>query len=224
MKSAVPKQFLPLGDKSILEMSVTALGAHDRIEGVCIGVSQSYLDDAALNDLHPKVIGTYLGGATRTETVAKGLDYLLQRGSSPDDWILVHDSNRPLLALSDVDALISAVELTRDGGILCQPIYDTVKYSESDRISKTLSRSHLYRAQTPQMFTIGSLSQALRAALRSGAEITDESQAIEKFAGLSPLLIPGQASNIKITTPEDLEIAKLFIKLAMQQAAPERES
>ena len=150
------------------------------------------------------------------------MDYLLGRGISPEDWILVHDSNRPLLALSDVDALIGAVERTRDGGILCQPIYDTVKYSETDRISKTLSRSHLYRAQTPQTFTIGSLSEALREALRTGVEITDESQAIEKFAGLFPLLIPGQASNIKITKPEDLEIAKLFIKLAMQ-TAPERE-
>ena len=159
----------------------------------------------------PKFLGTYPGGETRAHTVLNGLKALAARAHE-NDWVLVHDAVRPCVRLSDIDALVSAVESGKDGGLLALPVADTVKRADKgNRVAETVSREGLWRALTPQMFRIGDLRKALEQALVRGTEITDEAAAIEA-AGGHPKLVAGHADNIKITLPGDLALAELFLK------------
>ncbi|MBI3574930.1 MAG: 2-C-methyl-D-erythritol 4-phosphate cytidylyltransferase, partial [Gammaproteobacteria bacterium] len=127
-------------------------------------------------------------------------------------WVLVHDAVRPCVRLSDIDALVSAVESGEDGGLLALPVADTVKRAdEAGCVAETVSRAGLWRALTPQMFRIGALRMALEKSLSHSSEITDEAAAIEA-AGGHPKLVTGHADNIKITLPGDLALAELFLK------------
>ncbi len=210
MGKSTPKQFMNLGCKTLLEWSVHSLAAHHKVNGVCIGLSQQSGYEKWAKTIDDKVTGTFCGGATRTHTVLNGLMYLLGNGVSRDDWVLVHDSNRPFLSLSDITALIEQVGQRDDGGLLCAPIHDTVKFGSEGRVIETYPRDSLFRALTPQMFKAGILEQSLRNVLNSGLQVTDESQAVEELE-YQPVIVTGQVSNIKITTCEDLELATQMI-------------
>lgn len=204
--SETPKQFMKLGSKTLLEWSVHCLAAHDGINGLCIGLSEESGYEDWAGSIHSKVTGIFCGGPTRTHTVINGLSFLFGSGVSKDDWVLVHDSNRPFLRLNDISALITQVGSRDDGGLLCAPIHDTVKFGDSGRVKQTYPRDSLFRALTPQMFRAGILKEALQNALSSGLQVTDESQAVEQLE-YKPVIVMGEATNIKITTAEDLELA-----------------
>lgn len=146
------------------------------------------------------------GGETRAETVANGLDVLLQKGASPDDWVLVHDAARCLLRARWVDALIDACLADGDeaiGGLLANPVADTLKDERDGRVTATIDRRGKWAAQTPQMFRIGVLRRALA---RAGDGVTDESSAVEAL-GLAPRLVEAPAENLKVTWPADFALA-----------------
>ena len=212
MAASIPKQFMKLGEKTLLERTVESLASHEKIEGIYIGLSADCERSEWVKSLHPKVIDIYEGGASRAETVLNGTRYLLENGCSESDWILVHDSNRPFLSLDEISSLLSKVGEDLNGGILSEPIHDTVKLGSSSRISKTLPRGEIFRAQTPQMFKIGILNKALTNCLQSGIEVTDEAQAVE-LLGYHPILVRGSASNIKITTADDMNMAHAMVNL-----------
>jgi 2-C-methyl-D-erythritol 4-phosphate cytidylyltransferase len=145
----------------------------------------------------------YCGGASRRDSVHNGL--LATLGDmDAGDWVLVHDAARPCLSRADLDRLIAACEQHEVGGILALPIAETVKRAAHDHIEKTEERSDLWLAQTPQMFRVGLLLQALRQA--RGA-VTDEASAVEQL-GLKPKLVQGSRENLKVTWPEDLALAE----------------
>lgn len=144
------------------------------------------------------------GGATRAQSVANGLQALLQRGAEAQDWVLVHDAARCLITPEQVNALISACLDDAVGGLLALPLPDTLKAAKDGRAAATLERSDKWLAQTPQMFRIGALRAALLAA---GPAVTDESSAMEAI-GLSPLLVEGSAQNFKVTYPQDFALAQ----------------
>lgn len=151
------------------------------------------------------------GGKTRAESVFNGLGQLLAQGAHPSDWVLVHDAARCLVTSAQINALIDACLPDATGGLLALPLADTLKSEEGGRVGETIDRSHKWLAQTPQMFRIGMLREAL--APHSSAEfagITDEASAIEA-AGHSPLLVPGSASNFKVTYPEDFALAEAIL-------------
>ncbi len=147
------------------------------------------------------------GGATRAESVTNGLQALLARGASAHDWVLVHDAARCLVTPAQIDALIDACAQDAVGGLLAHKLPDTLKTAVAGpggvRVASTLDRSDKWLAQTPQMFRIAPLLDALR---HAGASVTDEASAMEA-AGHRPRLVPGSAQNVTVTYPEDFALA-----------------
>ena len=117
---------------------------------------------------------------------------------------------------TDIDNLIEQVEGHADGGLLALPIADTVKRTDDGQIvSETLPRANLWRAQTPQLFPLARLSEALAQALAAGDVVTDEAAAVERVGG-RPRVVAGHADNIKISVDEDMALAELFMKRQQQ--------
>ena len=211
MRATRPKQYLPLLGRAILQHTLERLGHYPRLRGLVVGIAA---DDAYWPTLAteiPNLLATYVGGAERAQTVLNGLR-ALETYAAPDDWVLVHDAARPCVRHADIDALLAAVAGHADGGLLALPLSDTVKRADHNGcVEGTVSRAGLWRALTPQIFRLAALSDALESAMRAGVEITDEASAME-HSGARPRLVHGHADNIKITVPEDLALAELFLR------------
>jgi len=149
-----------------------------------------------------------VGGASRADSVLGGLAELRRRGATDDDWVLVHDAARCLLRPEWVDALIDACLPDAVGGLLAQPVADTLKAGDAgSRVTATVDRSDKWAAQTPQMFRLGLVERALTA---MGAAATDEASAVEAL-GLAPLLVRASMANFKVTWPEDFALAERWL-------------
>ncbi len=147
------------------------------------------------------------GGATRAESVLAGLRDLVKQGAHDADWVLVHDAARCLVTHEQINALIDACQGDPVGGLLAHKLADTLKVEVHGRVAQTVDRSDKWLAQTPQMFRLRVLMQALE---HAGAAVTDEASAIETM-GLSPLLVPGNAQNFKVTYPEDFALVAAIL-------------
>ena len=156
------------------------------------------------------------GGDTRAQTVANGLTELLTRGARPADWVLVHDAARCLIRPEWVNALIDACVNDKVGGLLALPVADTLKQESGGRVVATVERKGKWIAQTPQMFRLQTLRDAL---VQAGPAVTDESSAIESL-GLSPLLVRGDTRNFKVTWPQDFEWAEAQLKQGAEAQPP----
>jgi 2-C-methyl-D-erythritol 4-phosphate cytidylyltransferase len=205
----LPKQYLVLGGATMLEHSVAALLADPRIEQVVVVVAPDDVRiDAVSFDARVKV--ARVGGASRAASVRAGLDVL--RGAAADqDWVLVHDAARPCLSREDLSALIDAVASDPVGGLLAVPLADTLKRGAGDRVAATVDRASLWRAATPQMFRIGLLRTALDVPGML-EKATDEASAIEHL-GHAPRLVACHATNLKVTTADDLPLACAILGL-----------
>jgi 2-C-methyl-D-erythritol 4-phosphate cytidylyltransferase len=220
MGSSVPKQYLPLQGETVIAITIERLASFFPIKGIYVGLAE---DDAGWADVahqlehHAITVTTYVGGASRAETVLNGLREVGKHADA-DDWVMVHDAARPCVRHKDMQKLIDGVTDSDDGGILAVPISDTVKFSKEDgRIDKTVDRTHLWRALTPQFFPIDDLTRALDKAILEEAIVTDEASAME-YIGAMPRCVEGHPDNIKITYPADLELAELY--LSQQQKEP----
>ncbi len=151
------------------------------------------------------------GGPTRAASVRNGLDALRGQGAADTDWVLVHDAARCLVTPALIDRLIDACLDDAVGGLLAHRVADTLKLARSGRAADTLDRSDKWLAQTPQMFRIGALAQALDRAHQASLEVTDEASAMEA-AGHAPLLVPGGAQNFKVTWPDDFALAEAILR------------
>lgn len=216
MGTHVPKQYLELAGATVLERSVNALLCSERIGGVVVAL---HPDDERARSLsvfkHAKV-STVTGAEQRSGSVLAGLRALGGR-ASPEDWVLVHDAARPCLHADDLERLIDAVTTTDMGGILAEPLVDTVKQADDSlRVTATLDRNRLWRAQTPQMFRLGELIEALEAAERQDAPVTDEASAME-LAGRPVQLVPGSRDNLKVTVAEDLALAAWYLARRLEE-------
>ncbi len=206
----LPKQYRLLGGQPMLRRSVQALLADERIAQVRVAVAP---DDVwaqqALEGL-PRTVCLPCGGPTRADTVLNALRTLPPQDA---DWVLVHDAARPGLPAQALGRLIDACLAQGRGGLLAQPVPDTVKRSGAgDRpaVQATVDRESLWLAQTPQMFGAQALRLALEQALQQGLPITDEASAME-LAGDSPLLILGSVRNFKVTWPDDFELMEKWL-------------
>ena len=196
--------------------TIAAFKAVPRVHAVVVVVSQgdTFFGTRALNTppltsadaaMAPVVVDC--GGATRAQTVSNGLNALLSLGAASADWVLVHDAARCLITQAQINALVDACLQDAVGGLLALPLPDTLKQSVGARVGATLERADKWLAQTPQMFRLGDLSDALMAA---GDTVTDESSALE-FVGKRPLLVAGSAQNFKVTYPEDFALAQAVL-------------
>lgn len=215
MHAALPKQYLVLQGRPVLLHTLERLCTYPRIRGVMLGISAQdehwpkFSGEAARST---NFLGTFRGGDTRARTVMNGLRALTEH-TRPRDWILVHDAVRPCLRHEDLDRLIDTVGDYADGGILAVPVSDTVKRADAQgRVLETVARAGLWRAMTPQMFRRERLAAALEEALKEGMDVTDEAMAVERLGG-RPRVVTGYPDNIKITYPNDLALADLFLTL-----------
>ncbi|MFN2168214.1 MAG: 2-C-methyl-D-erythritol 4-phosphate cytidylyltransferase, partial [Anaerolineae bacterium] len=192
--AAVPKQYLDLGGRSVIDRTLDLLVPEARIVGVWVALDPAdTLWDQTAYTSHPGV-HRVTGGAERCHSVLRALEDL-SRWAAPDDWVLVHDAARPCLRQADLDRLIETLMADDVGGILAVPVRDTMKRADAGgRIVATLDRSALWHAYTPQMFRLGTLREALTAAIASGELVTDEAAAIERM-GLAPRLVEGHGDN-----------------------------
>jgi 2-C-methyl-D-erythritol 4-phosphate cytidylyltransferase len=210
--AAIPKQYLDLAGRPVIEWTLGIFLADPRISGVwvALGAEDGFWPTTTYVG-HPKVRQVE-GGAERCHSVLNALDALAVE-ADPADWVLVHDAARPCLRRSDLDRLITELADDPVGGILGVPVRDTMKGANADgRIAATIDRAALWHAFTPQMFRLGPLRDALRAAITAGALVTDDASAMER-SGLSPRLIEGHADNIKITRAEDLPLARFYLDM-----------
>jgi 2-C-methyl-D-erythritol 4-phosphate cytidylyltransferase len=208
-----PKQYLPLVGKPMLWHSVRALCAA-RPENLFVVLAPRD-EEFARHDwgaFDGRVEALYCGGETRRDSVYNGL-VAASAAVDADDFVLVHDAARPCVPKADLERLIAECSADRIGGILALPIAETVKRVAKDeagtqRIAGTEDRTQLWLAQTPQMFRVGVLMDALRQAKRN---VTDEAAAVEQL-GLRPRMIAGSRENLKVTYPEDLAIAEAILR------------
>jgi len=211
MGAEVPKQYLQLGPKPVLLHTLEVLVAHPEIAGVVVAIAA---DDPVWPGVSTSLGGTVTavtGGRERCHSVLAGIESLV-RVARGDDWVMVHDAARPCLRPDDIDRMIAELKTSEVGGILAVPVRDTLKRcSSSGEIERTVDRTNLWHALTPQMFRMDKLRAALDASLAAGTNVTDEAQALES-AGFVPRIVEGHADNIKITHPADLELAELFLR------------
>ncbi|MGH8596875.1 MAG: 2-C-methyl-D-erythritol 4-phosphate cytidylyltransferase [Gammaproteobacteria bacterium] len=214
MRSAVPKQYLPLLGCTVLEHTLDRFITHPRINGVIVAISA---DDERWPELarsRPSV-RVALGGKERCHSVLNAMT-ALNAECAQHDWVLVHDAARPCVRSADIDLMIERLAHSSCGGILAVPVRDTLKKCTADgAIEATVERTRLWHALTPQMFRYHLLREALERAIDTGQPVTDEAQAIELLGG-TPCVIEGHADNLKITRPEDLAIAELFLNAQRQ--------
>lgn len=214
--TSIPKQYQPLRGEPMLRWAVKALLADARIEQVRVVTAAEDAHAAEALQGLPRTVSRPCGGPTRAATV---LGALRDAALSPLDWVLVHDAARPGLPANALTRLIDACVAAGEGGLLAEPVADTVKRAANDvdatqtvRVQCSVSRDGLWLAQTPQMFPAGALRTALEAAEQnirensdSALSITDEASAME-LAGHRPLLVRGSVRNFKVTWPEDFEL------------------
>ena len=234
--AASPKQYAELAGRTVIEWAlapfladpccagiVVALAPQDdewaRIAARLARVAHEGPHDGPHDGPHgapppvPPPITAVPGGADRSRSVRAGLAALAARAAA-DDWVLVHDAARPCLESADLERLIAALAAHPLGGLLATRAADTLKRAGSGPgalVGETVDRTLLWRALTPQMFRYEKLCAALDAAHAAQRFPTDEAQALE-WQGEQPLLIEGAASNLKVTTAEDLVLAAAILR------------
>ena len=204
MGADCPKQYLQLAGQTILEHTLGALLSHPAIARVIVALApHDRWFDALPVATDPRVLRVE-GGAERAFSVLNALHV------AEGEWVLVHDAARPCLTHGDLDRLI-ATAIQCGGAILGSRVRDTMKRSDAmGNILGTIDREQLWHALTPQMFPTHTLLRALEEGLALGATITDEASAMER-AGFTVRMVEGRADNIKVTRPEDLSLAGLFL-------------
>ena len=210
MGGELPKQYLEVAGATLLEHSLSALLRCESLEVVAVVLHPDDRRADALSALADTRVRRVVGGAERSDSVLAGLQ-ALAREFAAEDWVLVHDAARPCLRRADLERLIGEVRAGGIGGILAEPIVDTVKLAGDDGlVARTLDRNRLWRAQTPQMFRLGELRAALAAARNRGLAVTDEASAME-MAGHPVRLVAGSPGNLKVTVPDDLQLAAWYL-------------
>jgi 2-C-methyl-D-erythritol 4-phosphate cytidylyltransferase len=214
MRSDIPKQYLDILGRPVIEHTINRLLSVDQVKGAVVSLQDDdpYWPDIRIESEKPVIVAP--GGEERCHSVINALEVLSTQPDFRLDniWALVHDAVRPCVSTDDIRQLIDVAASTDSGGLLAVPVRDTMKRQDDDqRVALTVDRTGLWHALTPQLFAWRELHDALSSALASGCLVTDESSAME-HAGHRPMLVQGSAGNIKITRPADLLLAELYIK------------
>lgn len=220
MKRRVPKQYLEIAGKTVIEHTMGAFLGHEVVSGVVVVTAP---DDTRWKNVipsHPKFLCQIEGGTERCDSVLSGLE-ALKAYAGLDDWVLVHDAARPCISKALIDKLVKKVMRHPVGGILGLPVTDTMKKTDNrDGIIQSVPRENIWRAQTPQMFRLNVLCGALSDLKQRNSIVTDEASAME-FMGMRPLMVKGSEANLKITTPSDLPLAEYFLAAEAKAALRE---
>ena len=206
-----PKQYAPLAGHTLLGCTLDRLRDALDFQAIAVAIAPDDLHYDSEIGMRGGVAVLRCGGPTRSDTVRNALQALAGT-CRDDDWILVHDGARPCVPHDALARLVAHLEHEAVGGLLAIPVADTLKRGDGDvdapRVVRTENRAGLGQAQTPQMFRYGVLTRAL--AHPAASECTDEAQAVEAL-GLAPRLVRGSLANLKVTFPDDLQLAAAIL-------------
>lgn len=213
MQADKAKQYLTIHNKTILEHTLECFIDLDFVCQVYVSVSDT--DDlyATLPTTNLSKVKQVSGGKERADSVLNGIRHAKKDGS---EWVMVHDAARPCVSKQDIENLYTKCIEQNEAGILATPVRDTMKrsFSKSQIIEKTLDRNNMWHALTPQCASVEQLYTALTLGVGNSGlvskNITDEASALE-LAGFPVNLVQGSVKNIKITLPEDLELAEFYL-------------
>lgn len=225
--SQMPKQYTHIDGQTVLQHTIAALSKVQQLSTCYLVISEEDTIAKTLGFSMP--IEWVIGGKERMNSVFNAVQTIWQQYQNPrcdldchprhdNHWVLIHDAARPCVNPSDIEKLIT--QTTQQflqqsaGGLLAVPVRDTVKQiiHAQDQVlaQKTLDRSQLWLAQTPQIFPLVTLYDYLTQAIEQTIAFTDEASLFEHF-GKQPLLVEGSHSNIKLTFPEDLQFAQVYL-------------
>ena len=220
MQADIPKQYLPLLDKTILQRSLERLDSSLSFEKIVIALNPYDPYWPKLNVNADKLV-IVDGGAERSDSVLNGLKAIAGQASD-DDWVFVHDAARPCVRASDLQNMLAILDECGHGGLLAAQVKDTMKRGNYQGcVEATVERENLWHALTPQAFPFAELFAAYTAAAEQGRTVTDEAMAIESSGG-QVKLVPGSQDNIKITRPEDLQLAALYLQAQANETHGEK--
>ncbi|WP_060466328.1 2-C-methyl-D-erythritol 4-phosphate cytidylyltransferase [Acinetobacter sp. LMB-5] len=204
------KQYQYIQNTTVLEHTVRRISQLP-LNGyvLAIGTQDTFAQTLAFHDMDKAHF--CMGGAERVHSVLNALNHLLTFADE-NDWVLVHDAARPCVTIECLNTLVEQAIKSNHCAILAIPVRDTLKRVRVDNyINKTVSRDSLWQAQTPQIAKIGKLKKAIEYALENNIAITDEASALE-YMGETVQVVMGRSDNIKITYPDDLELARLILQ------------
>lgn len=203
MGAEIPKQYLTLGGQAVLQHTVRAFLASDRIDTIRVVI---HPDDAALYDAaiagitDPRLRSPVFGGASRAASVRLGLEALADTAPA---HVLIHDAARPFCSTGLIAAVLTALERS-DGAFAALPVVDALWQTDGAQATTPVPRDGLWRAQTPQGFRFDAILDAHR---NLDAEAADDVE-VARRAGLSVQVVEGEEDNFKITRPRDLARAE----------------
>jgi 2-C-methyl-D-erythritol 4-phosphate cytidylyltransferase/2-C-methyl-D-erythritol 4-phosphate cytidylyltransferase/2-C-methyl-D-erythritol 2,4-cyclodiphosphate synthase len=210
--TVLPKQYQALAGQTMVMHTLQALAQVPQLHSGWVVLSPQDAHVWPVQGWPERFMRVMCGGASRAESVFNGLQSMLRAGVDPQDWVLVHDAARCLVSPESVARLIEVCRDDAVGGLLALPLPDTLKSEEGGRVVGTVTREHKWLAQTPQMFRLQALHDALAAVAHMGfAGITDEASAMERL-GLKPRLVEGSAQNFKVTYPADFALAEAILR------------
>lgn len=206
---ATPKQYLPIGGVPMLLRALRPFTSHPDVARtvVVLPPEDAAAPPAWLAPLLGETLAVAAGGAERMDSVANGVAAL----GDGVTIVLVHDAARPLVTQPVIDRVLAAAR-AGEAALPAVPVSDTLKEgdpAEPTRVARTVPRERLWRAQTPQGFPRALLAEAHARGRAEGLVATDDAQLVERLGG-TVRLVPGDARNIKVTTPEDLALAELL--------------
>ena len=217
MQSDIPKQYMPLNDKPVLYYSLKAFQESSVSTIILVTGKEDidYCQKEIVEKYHiTKVAAIVSGGKERYHSVFEGLKQL-----EGYDYVLIHDGARPCVDKEIIERSIEAV-IQDKACVVGMPVKDTIKVTDEENYAvETPDRSLLWMVQTPQSFSYSMICEAyqeLMLRMKEGQEdipaITDDAMVVEYIFGKKVKLIPGSYTNIKITTPEDIRVAEVFLK------------
>ena len=203
----IDKVMAPLRGEPMIVHTVRAFQTCDAIsEIVIVTRGDLILPITQLTNEFDKVTAVVLGGSSRQESVANGMNAL----SDKCKLAAIQDGARPLVTWQLIDRVVRAAH-AHNAAIPVIPVKDTIKVCNSALVVNTPDRSTLRAVQTPQVFDFDLLRGALKKAAEDGAEVTDDCSAVERL-GMSVRIVEGDERNLKVTTPLDLKLAELLME------------
>jgi len=220
--ASIAKQYTTLQDQTLLQHSVARLGRSTYIDKCLLVIAA---DDNTAQQLEFAIPIYYaVGGEERWQSVKAGVESISQTGANDSDLVLIHDAARPAVPVADIDQVIEAAMREPYGAILATPVADTLKTSHTKLVSieegsskspyakRTIDRSNIWQAQTPQVFRLGQLRRVLNYISEHQLSITDEASAFE-YLELPIRLVSGSRQNIKLTYPDDAVLLSAILTI-----------
>jgi len=202
-----PKQFMDLLERPALHYTLRAFEESPEISRIYVAGDRERVEGLALESGISKYAGCAPSGACRPLSTRNGLALC---GEDPETLVLIHDGSRCLVTPDLIGRVAAAMDEGADGSVPALPVSDTIKIAEGGFVSETLDRSRLHAVQTPQAFRLGLLRGIFAAPEEDIIEATDDASLVERSGG-RVALVPGEKTNIKLTSPEDLILAEAIL-------------